>query len=275
MARPIAKVQTPGRHEMLEAASGLNAFALHSFRVGDAAGFAPTTGETNQRGAMVFQGNAALMQTRVLKEGVIRYSVILPEGAGPFDVGNVLLYIQNVQNEIVPLVMLVMPFTVPKALAAFDGDPNYYVPGNRFMLSVTITHELLDVDNDAAVVVEVISPEYSNLAFFENEAKVPAPELNPYGQFILQAHLLTNAPALVTKTDDNRYWANPLLKDMRHPKYNVVDGGISGDGYREQNLHFLWGHRFETADAEYAGNMGGVDFDFPDDTEVFVVGSTF
>lgn len=273
MAKPRAIILDGGRAQILNAAVGVSAFIPHSFVIGDAAGFVPTRQELLQRGTKVFEGDVTLMENRVQTVGVARYTVSIPEGEGPFDVGNAILYTLDSEGEIVPFAMVVLPYAVKKKVSEYElADSNYPVPGHRFVIAITVKHELVEQDNDAAIVVEVISPEYANLAFFPTEASVPEPDLNPHAQFVINRHLLSGTPTFATKGDDGRYWAMPFLTDLRHPKYTVLDGGASGDGYRDEGMGFLWGHRFDTPDNVYKGVIGGADFDLSENVSTFTVG---
>lgn len=261
MARAKLYLLDGGNRQILSAAAGFSSFAPHSFVIGDLAGFEGVQKtEKTPRGNTVYTGDGTLMQSRLLEEGVVRYTMIVPEGVGPFKIGNLIMNTVGLNQEPVPYAMLVLPFPIYKKASEFDsgasGLPN---PGNRLLFSFTIKHEIVDGTSDD-VLIEVIAPEYSNLPYFDSEARVPAPALVPWAQFILQKPALTGVPALVARGSDDRFWIQPFYRDLRHPAYNVMSGGASGDGYRQSPYSWLWGQRFLTAKADFRGTIGGYPF---------------
>lgn len=262
MAKAKVKLLEGGRRQILSAAAGFASFAPHSFKVGDLAGFIDASAtETLPRGDIVFTGDAYLMQARLQDEGAVKYTMMLPEGAGPFNVGNIVMYTVAVGQQPVPYAMIILPFRINKKLSEYDIGPNGMPnPGNRMMISLTVKHRVHDVDDVDNIIVEVIAPEYANLPYFDRETNLPSPSLNPWSQFIVQRAALTGQPALATKGDDERYWIMPFFKDIRHPKYNVMSGGISGDGYKETEYGWLWSHRYTTPEGQYKGSIGGYSY---------------
>lgn len=259
MAKAKVKLLREGRKVILSAASGFASFAPHSFQVGTLAGFNDASeDETVPRGDIVFTGDSYLMQARRVDEESVKYTMVLPEGTGPFMVGNIVMNAVAVGQQPIPYAMIILPFRIEKKLAEYDtgisGLPN---PGNRMAISLTVKHRVHDYDDVDNVIVDVIAPEYANLSFFDDESGLPSADLNPWSQFILQNSLLTKHPSIVSKGVDGRYWIMPFFKDIRHPKYNVLSGGIAGDNYRESRYGWLWGHQYSTEEGKFKGSIGG------------------
>lgn len=259
MAKAKVKLLDGGKRQILSAAAGFASFAPHSFEVGTVAGFNDArSDEIHPRGELVFTGSSYLMQARLVDEGTVKYTMVLPEGAGPFQVGNIVMNAVAVGHAPVPYAMIILPFRIEKKLSEYDVGPNGLAnPGNRMMISITVKHQVHDTEDADNVIVEVIVPEYANLPYIDSELNLPTTDLFPWSQFIIQRAALSGQPALATKGDDDRYWIMPFFKDIRHPKYNVLGGGNVGDGYRESNYGWLWGHTYRTEQASYRGSIGG------------------
>lgn len=266
MAKTRVKLLNGGREQVLSAASGFGSFTCHSFKVGTTAGFYDTVlpTETQPRGNVVFTGDSYLMQARLTSTDTSRLSMMLPEGSGPFDVGNVVMYTTGRSGEAIPFAMVVLAFPIPKVISAFDtgqGGLNLPNPGNRFLISITLKHEVLEAgDPDTDVVVNVVTPEYSNLPSYGTEVDLPAAGVQPWNQFILQRATFGKRPGLVTKTTDGQHYVMPFFRNVRNPKYNVLDGGVLGDDYRESPYEWANGGRFVTPESSYRGKMGGAPF---------------
>lgn len=250
---------TGGQAQVLNSASGFGSYAPSSFKVGSAAGFTDlSAAEVAPRGDITFSGDALLMQSRQLATGTTRFTLVLPEGAGPFTVGNVVMYTRGLNGE-VPFAMMVLPFPITKKVSAYDsGGLNLPNPGSSILINITLKQIVLnDGDNsDVTITVQVVSPEYANLPYEGRESDLPAPELIPWDQFILQETELTGGPAFVTKDGDNALWVMPFLKEIYHPKYNTLGGGVRGDDYREVDFPIITGHRYRTDNSRYRGQLG-------------------
>lgn len=259
MANAQAYVLDGGIQQILTGSAGFGSYAPSSFSVGDSALFVPATTETQPRGNIVYTGSSALMQSRVVSTNQVRFSFILPEGAGPFDVGNCVMYTISDAGSVVPFLMVVLPYVIPKKVAAYDtGTVGLAVPGNRLLINVTMSQTIAtNPGSTVEVDVQVISPEYANLSYYDNEANLPAGELMPWQQFIMQNCSFTNGPAFVSKDADNRYWITPFFHDLHDPNYDVLGGGFSGDNYLDDDLPVLWGHKLSTNDGLYRGIIGG------------------
>lgn len=248
-----------GRRLLEDAASGLRTYQVTSFEIGRQAGFEPSPVETRVRGVRDFVGNDFLIQTILENNGVVRHIFSLPENVGPFYVGNILVNATDENNDVFPIALMVMPYRIIKRIPTVDlTESELPYPGNRLIISLTIRHVLLNaLDERVEVNVQVVAPEYSNLAFFESDLELPDPSLNPWGQFVVHNLHATGAPGLVTRTDDGNYWVNPFTRNIKHPRYGVLSGGITGDSYKESRARWLWGHLLSTDNSVFPSLTGG------------------
>lgn len=277
MAKVQAYILNGGRDQILSASAGFGRYVPYSFSVGDTAAFVPTSNETQARGNIVYTGDSNLMQSRLLEDGEVRYSFIIPEGAGPFNVGNVVMYTMGGSGVPTPFMMVVLPYPIPKKVSAYDtGTVGLGVPGNRLLVNITLKQEIVDPNNpDISITIHIISPEYANLSFLDTDSNVPAPELNPWSQFILHETDLTKTPAFVSKDSQDQYWIMPFFKQLHSPNYDVLGGGVVGDKHIEADFPTMWGHRFITPDSQYRGVIGGASFKNAGATPQSVGGAPF
>ena len=259
MANALAYVLDGGIQQILSGSAGLESYSPYSFKVGDQALFVPDTDETQPRGTIVYTGDTTLMQARKVSASEVRFSFIIPEGAGPFNIGNCVMYTMDATGIPTPFAMIVLPFVIPKKVAAYDtGTVGLAVPGNRLLINFTLSQQIAtNPGSTVAVTVQVISPQYSNLSYYDTDSNLPAGELMPWNQFILQRSDLTGGPAFVTKDANNQYWVTPFFHDLHSPLYDVLGGGTAGDNYSQDDFPVLWGHKLSTNNALYRSKIGG------------------
>ena len=255
MADVRAVVLNEGKTLVSGALAGFFAYGPTRFRVGTAAGFEPSSGDTDVRGRVVFTGLSGLIQRRKIAEDTVRYTLTITEKYGPFDIGNIVLFASAGDGPEKALISVVLPFTVKKE----PSDPNltasnpYPIPGSRFIVNITVKHTL----DGGEAIVEIKNPNFSSLPYFDTEFSVPPALTNPYQQFTVHNDTRIDTPTLVTKRIDGSYWGIPFWQNYRSPKYGVIDGGVDGDDYTTEQGNFAWGYFYLTPDEVLDGQLGG------------------
>lgn len=258
MADVKAILLNNGKRLLTGALTGFSAITPAKFRIGERAGFEPENTAVDVQGALVFEGLAGLMQVRRIADDTVRYTMMITENYGPFNIGNLVLYCAGADGVEQAMVHVVLPFTVRKELATPDlANPTPYpTPGSRFTINVTIRHSLEGDD----IVVEVVNPEYSALPYYPTEQEIPASAINPWPQFVIHADTRIQTPTLVAKRSDGSYWGVPFWQNLRSPKFGVIDGGMVGDGHLGEFGSFLWGYYYLTPNSQLNGQVGGAGY---------------
>lgn len=248
-----------GKRLVTGALAGFSIFSIHSFKIGDSFGFEPNKEDLQPTGTVVFTGFNGLTQTKATAEDTVRYTIIVPEHAGPFMMGNMVIYGAHLDGVEIPFLSVVFPFSIQKIKSEppVAGVITPPTPGSRFSINIDIKHSLEEIEE---VTVNVVSPEYASLPFYANETQVPAPELNPWSQFIVSYDSRTKSPVLVTRDSTGVYWALPMQSNFKDPKLGIMDGGIQGDGLGPSPYDILSGHWYATPDDDYAGSIGGLTY---------------
>lgn len=261
MAQEVkAVIKTEGQALIGGAHSGYSRFAPHSFKLGSGFGYTPVMGGNAPNGTVVFTGDASMMSVKLITANTVRYTLTVPEGVGPFDFGSVVLYANAFDGTPLAFLEAALPFSIPKVVA----DPNlsnatpFPKPGSRLVIS--FFHSWNPVTDDSSVTVVVQAPAYANIPKFDSDANLPAPSLNPWEQFVLDNHSLTGSPAIVTKRSDGSYWGLPLEQNVMSPRFGVLSGGFSGDGYVNDQRGYAWGHKYTTPNDAYKGQVGGMGY---------------
>lgn len=269
ISNPLVKATLleTGKRLTSGALAGFSRFAPHSFKCGATADFTFSPSEVAHRGSLVYTGSASLIQTRIVTFNTVRYTCVLPEGVGPFTFGNLVLFSSDFNGEPIPFVGISFPFALTKTLS----DPNWNnsnpfpKPGNRLVISITVTHS--EITDDSRITVNLLTPTYSNLPFFEDETVLPPAESQPWPQFVLHNHTSRGMPVFVSKRDDDTYWGAPM-QNIQHPHFGFIDGGVSGDSYQTSQHAWLDGRYYTTLAGQYSGVMGGMGYtdiaQFPD-----------
>lgn len=259
MADIKAKFLNVGKRLISNSLSGLSVMSIYMFKVGTSFGFEPSAEDVGPRGSIVFTGYHGWVKSKVLSEDTVRHTLTIPEAAGPFPMGNIVVYGVNIDNEALPFLQIVLPFEVQKRVA----DPNIVdtlakpQSGTRYVFQVDIKHSL---DSEAEVTVTVVPPEYASLAFFATEASVPITALNPYSQMVVHYDTRSKSPAFVSKKSDDTYWGMALWQNYRDPKFGIIDGGIQGDGFKPSPFNILSGYFYKTPEDSYVATIGGVPY---------------
>lgn len=255
MADVKAILLNSGKRLITGSLTGFSAIGPTRFKVGDVAALDLDADDTTVNGSVVFEGLSGLIQARRIADDTVRYTMVIPESYGPFKIGNVVMWASHSTGEEFPLVKVMLPFTVTKIVSDPDvgSQQPMPVPGNRFTINVTIKHS---IDSDS-VTVEVINPDFASLAFFDNETNVPPPAMNPFFNFVVNYDTRTGTPALVSQKGDGTQWGIPFWKNLRDPKFAVIDGGVTGDGRKNDEASFLWGYFYTTPNELLNGTIGG------------------
>lgn len=260
MADIKAKYLEVGKRLISNSLAGFSVVSIYMFKVGTSFGYEPDAEDIAPRGSVVFTGYQGWVKSKVTGNDSVRHTLVIPEMAGPFTFGNIVVYGVNIDNQPIPFLEIVLPFAAQKKQA----DPNLIdslarpQPGTRFTINIDIKHSL---DSEAEVTVTVVPPEYASLAFFATEASIPVSSINPYNQFVVHYDSRSRSPAFVTKKDDDTYWGLPLMQNYRDPKFGVMDCGIQGDEHTTSPFNILSGYFYLTPDEEYVADIGGVPYD--------------
>lgn len=259
-AETTAIILNRGKELLGGAASGFSRFAAHSFNLGSTAGYTPVATDTNVRGSIVYTGHAGLVQSRMVDRDTVTFTMLVPEGVGPFSFGSVVLFGNAFDGSPLPFIEIAFPYTIDKVIA----DPNigagtpFPKPGSRLMISVTF--KISTASAGTAVTVSVVAPQFNNLPSFEDEMSLPPPLAQPWNQFIVQRHTVLKNPVLATKRADASQWGMPLFDNLRSPRFGFIDGGVMGDKYQAEGCNWLFGQRYDTPAEYFQGQVGGASY---------------
>lgn len=261
MANSTVALLNEGKRLITGALTGFTPIGPSYFKIGNTAGFTANKEHTDITGTLVYTGLSGLIQSRRIRDDTVRYTMTIPEDAGPFDIGNIMLWMSHADNTPAPVASIVLPSLVAKLPGAInlENSTPFPTPGTRFVIALTIKHTVDELDAE----VEIIVPEFSSLAFYASENDVPPPLDNPWLQFVVMQDSRTDRPALVSKKDSNSYWGIPFFTNLRHPYFGVLDGGQVGDGRKGSTHGWIWGRYFTTLTADYDGQIGGSNFANP------------
>lgn len=253
-----------GKSLLTSSLTGFSLFAPIKYEIGNSYGFTPDENDTVARGSIVYTGSSLEVQSRQLSEDTARYIITVPETAGPFSIGNIVLYGSMWNADPVPMFSVVLPFLYAKekSLASVVSGTQYPVPGNRFIINITIRHSL----EATTVNVTITTPTFSSLAYFTDETNYPPPATNPWTTFVLHNDSRTHMPAMVMTRSDGTQWGIPTWQSIRDPKFGIADGGQMGDGYAPTGMTFIWGQQYTTPAASFKGSIGGTSYTMPSST---------
>ena len=227
-----------GKAAISSALIGLDGSAPHSFIVGTEAGGTLDSTIVAVTGEEVFEGGTGSISVSRLSEDTVRYICTISEAEGPFQVGNLLLNLSNLEDGVVPFVHVILPVAITKKQA----DPTvttegYQVPGSRLSFNIEVTHS-----KDAEIVsVTVVTPTYSTLPMFATEADVPNGAALTYRNFVIQYDTRTKTPVLGTVDQNNIRWGMPYSRNVSDPAFGHLDGGQDGEGYGGEVDEFIPG----------------------------------
>jgi hypothetical protein len=248
-----------GRELVDAALTGRARYAPYAFKLGSSVNFAPLKTDLDVTGAVVYTGGPELIQARATSQGSVRYTMTLPEGVGPFDFGNIVLFANTSDGQELPLIKITLPFLVRKEPASTTLDPDnpYPRPGDRMVITAYILQNVEDSDGLPSISVTITAPASASLPIFDDESTVPPPVSHPWNQFVIQKHTLTGTPVLATKDGDDIHWGTPMRQNLRDPNFGTVHGGYAGEGYLAPQHTWSWGHKYETPNVKFSGQVGG------------------
>jgi hypothetical protein len=223
-----------------------------AYSVGQAANYVPDTSSLEVLPNAVFTGDASTISSSVINTDEIRYTITLLEPVGPFNVGNIMLFIQlGSDPTLIPYLYGVLPVAVPK----YANNPPATI-GNRLVFNLTAEY----TNVSEAFNLEVVTPNYSSLPNYRDENDLPTPETAVYQQSVLQNCTITGAPALtVRRSIDDSWFINPFFSRIDDPEFGSLNGGIVGDNYVPYVGAFNSGGFYITPLAGYNQNMDGGD----------------
>jgi hypothetical protein len=274
MTQVVAILLNDGKKLVSSALSGASKFAPHSVKLGSASGYTPSEDDTSPSGLPVYEAGSEILTSRIIGSNLIRYTVTLAEGIGPFSFGNCIIYANDHNGSVIPFIEIVLPSPIYKAKDAgtFDSVLPFPQPGSRLLISVILKHSIQD---EPTVTVNVTAPIFSSIPIHPSQATLPAPSLQPWSQFILNTHDTTNSPAFVTKRSDNTYWGMPLTHCIQHPYFGAIDGGATGDAYKSDQYGYIWGQQYSTLNETFSGQIGGFGYTTFNDFEGSVGGVSY
>lgn len=252
-------ILTKGKRLITSSMTGFSLFAPSKYEIGDGYGFDPDENDTGVRGTLVYTGSDLDVQARQLADDTACYTISVPEGVGPFNVGNIMLYGTMWNNEPVPLFSIVLPFQYYKDISDSTysvGSGHLPVPGNRLIINITIKHSL----ETEQITVNILTATFSSLPFYPDENNYPPPGLNPWTAFVIHRDSRVGTPALVVTDSNHTSWGVPCWQNIRDPSFGMLIGGFTGDDYTPDQRTFLFGQFFDTPDEVFRGTIGGTAF---------------
>jgi hypothetical protein len=219
----------------------------HSFVIGTEYNFTPAENGIAVRGAKVYTGTKALITGSILSKDRFRFSLTVPEKAGDFDVGNIILYVESDDGTVFPFIWVVSKIPYPKT-AAKDGEI-----GNRFVFN--LVEKIINANDILAITIE--APDFASLASYKNEYELPNTSEILFQQFYVQEPKFSPAPFIgARRAIDNTYWGMPLFSKLGDPFFGVVDSGRAGENVL-LNIKIIWGGKLKMDSADLKKNLGG------------------
>jgi hypothetical protein len=221
------------------------------FRVGEDINFNPPRTGTNPMSQTVFVGGMDLISVKIIDKDTLRYSMTLPETAGNFNIGNVILDFLMDDDTYIPGIWWVSDVAIPKE--RFTDT----TVGNRFIISF---HEKF-IDFAGAVAITVTPPVRASLPQYLNQGALVTAETTLYQQLVIQHHSIGRTPVFVTRRpQDNKYYATGYMQRLESPYFGAVHGGFMADGYNQYYGEWVWGGWFISPPSEYREVIDGGDF---------------
>lgn len=263
------KVLDAGKHIITNALIGQATSYASSFKVGDLAAFTFDKTEVAPRGTIVHQGSTNDIAVTRIANDTVRFVCSIPEGYGPFTMGNLVMYMEDENNDEVPFLAVAFPATVLKQPSndqiTTDG---FTLPGTRFAVSIEIRHS----DEETDVIVNILPPDYSSLPTFSTELDVPPASALTFKQFVINYHSAIKGPVLMTIDENNVRWAQPFTQQIIDPNFGQLDGGMDGEGWGNESQELVWGGAYGTLDSSYTENpVGGAAYT---DTQLQTIGGS-
>ena len=253
-----SKILTAGKTALSNALLGIAPASAHSFNVGDTAGYEPVVSNTAITGNLVFEGLATSITSTRLSEDTVRFVCTITESHGPFEVGNMILFMESIEDGVVPFIEVVLPVAITKT----QSDPQltaegFQVPGSRLAINIELKH------SDEVIIqsVTVITPNYASMPTFETQLDVPAGAALSFRQFVISWHSQTRSPVLATVDGGGIIWGIPYSQQVNDPDFGHLDGGQDGGGYGGEPDDIVFGYFYTTPEATFVSPyIGGATY---------------
>jgi len=257
-----------GKSALARAIAEGNKLKVGYFRVGLAANFQPSVAATNVAPTSMYEGTAAVIDTSLSNGDEVRYTVTLLEPVGPFNVGNIMLFLQGDSGEKIPYLYGVLPIAVPK----YKSNPPATI-GNRLVFNMTAKY----TNVSEAFELTVVTPVFASLPNYRDEHDLPQPALATYQQSILQNNTNTGAPALAVRREiDNSWFMQPNFQRLDDPDFGAMKGGVVGDNYLPFYGDYYSGGVYITPLAGFDRNLdGGASWAVPGEADIPVDGGAY
>jgi hypothetical protein len=217
-----AKILTAGKTAISNALLGVSPAKPHSFKCGDEFGFTPVTTDISPRGLLTFTGQATAIAATRLSADTVRYVCSISEQWGPFQVGNLILYMLDDAGAIQPFISVVLPVPVQKVQSApITTVSGYQVPGSRLAFNIELKHS----EEVEILSINIITPNYSSLPTFETEATIPPGAALTFKNFVVSHHTVIKKPVLGTVDGNAIRWGIPFYNQINDPGFGQLDGG--------------------------------------------------
>lgn len=247
-ANYLSTIMDDGKLAINEALTQGKKLKPYAFIIGDAYNFVPDKTATDPvQGNKVYIGGQSLISAEIKDKETAAFTVTVPENAGPFTVGNILLQLQADDGTIFNAIWYVSKIPYPKTILTSAGS----------RLVITFVQKIINAEQ--ALAITVVPPAFSSLAGYPTEADLPKPENSLFQQFVVQDPVYTQTPVIGTRrTLDNQYWAMPLSSRLDEPFFGILDGGKAAEGKRPYDKRWFWGGRLGMPPNQLPFNYGGL-----------------
>ena len=186
------------------------------FKVSPTAGVTPDYNATDLT-TSVYEGSEANIIATLQSEQTIRYALQIPQEAGPFDIGSIMLFATGDLGQ-VALIHDIYDNAFTKEV------------GNTYVANITVKIQ----DLESTVTPTVTPVNLAQLPTVVDETKIPSVGLSSWQSFIVQRDNNAKRPTMVTRYTAGSVWySNWLWQKLDDPYFGCLYGGIIGDGFSE------------------------------------------
>lgn len=252
---------------------GLATSFASGFQVADQFGFPVDETDTAPRGNIVYNGPSQDIAVTRVAIDTVRFVCTIPEGVGPINMGNLVLYMQDQQSNVVPFISVAFPQRIVKTPSADQVTTDGFIlPGSRFSISIEIKHS----NNVNTVTITILPPDYSSLPTFATEAEMPPAASMTFKQAVVNFDTRSKTPVMYSIDHNNVRWGNPFYQQIRDPDFGQLDGGMDGEGWGGEAEEIIFGYFYTTADGDFTANpVGGAAYTDIDANLQTVGGATY
>jgi hypothetical protein len=219
----------------------------YCFTIGNAYNFTPLESGTEVQGDLVYTGSGSLIKGYIVSKDTFKFSLTVPESAGDFDVGNILLYMQSDDGQIFPFIWAVMKIPYPKQKQIENTVGNRFV--FEFIEKIVNVTDILQMD--------IVANEYASLAGYQNEFDLPIPSQALFQQFVVHEPKFSPVPFVgMRRTVDNSYWGLALYSKVNDPFFGTIASGQAGDSKGSKD-NIFWGGTIKMTDDKLPITYGG------------------